>query len=211
MNIQLIAEIMGTVAFAISGAMLAIERKMDLFGIVFLGIVTAAGGGFIRDMTLGIVPPAMFSSPMVLPLAILSSLAVCALVAWLYKGSDEELHGERFQWILNFTDAIGLGLFTEAGANTAIDSGYGDYHAFVIFLGMLTGVGGGMFRDVLAGIMPAVLRKHVYACASLVGAICYLGLLCAMPRGYAMFTGAMIVVVIRLLASHYKWNIPRVM
>ena len=188
---------MGTVAFAISGAMLAIERKMDLFGIVFLGIVTAAGGGFIRDMTLGIVPPAMFSSPMVLPLAILSSLAVCALVAWLYKGSDEELHGERFQWILNFTDAI--------------DSGYGDYHAFVIFLGMLTGVGGGMFRDVLAGIMPAVLRKHVYACASLVGAICYLGLLCAMPRGYAMFTGAMIVVVIRLLASHYKWNIPRVM
>lgn len=182
MNIQLIAEIMGTVAFAISGAMLAIERKMDLFGIVFLGIVTAAGGGFIRDMTLGIVPPAMFSSPMVLPLAILSSLAVCALVAWLYKGADEELHGERFQWILNFTDAIGLGLFTVAGANTAIDSGYGDYHAFVIFLGMLTGVGGGMFRDVLAGIMPAVLRKHVYACASLVGAICYLGLLCAMPR-----------------------------
>ena len=162
-------------------------------------------------MTLGIVPPAMFSSPMVLPLAILSSLAVCALVAWLYKGSDEELHGERFQWILNFTDAIGLGLFTVAGANTAIDSGYGDYHAFVIFLGMLTGVGGGMFRDVLAGIMPAVLRKHVYACASLVGAICYLGFLCAMPRGYAMFTGAMIVVVIRLLASHYKWNIPRVM
>ena len=122
MNIQIIAEIMGTVAFAISGAMLAIERKMDLFGIVFLGIVTAAGGGFIRDMTLGIVPPAMFSSPMVLPLAILSSLAVCALVAWLYKGSDEELHGERFQWILNFTDAIGLGLFTVAGANTAIDS-----------------------------------------------------------------------------------------
>ena len=118
MNIQIIAEIMGTVAFAISGAMLAIERKMDLFGIVFLGIVTAAGGGFIRDMTLGIVPPAMFSSPMVLPLAILSSLAVCALVAWLYKGSDEELHGERFQWILNFTDAIGLGLFTVAGANT---------------------------------------------------------------------------------------------
>ena len=98
-----------------------------------------------------------------------------------------------------------------AGANTAIDSGYGDYHAFVIFLGMLTGVGGGMFRDVLAGIMPAVLIKHVYACASLVGAICYLGLLCVMPRGYAMFAGAVIVVVIRLLASHYKWNIPRVM
>ena len=102
--------------------------------------------------------------------------------------------------------------FSEAGyGNTAIDSGYGAYHAYVLFLGMLTGVGGGMFRDVLAGIMPAVLRKHVYACASLVGAIGYLGLLCVMPRGYAMFAGAVIVVVIRLLASHYKWNIPRVM
>ena len=141
MNIQIIAEIMGTVAFAISGAMLAIERKMDLFGIVFLGIVTAAGGGFIRDMTLGIVPPAMFSSPMVLPLAILSSLAVCALVAWLYKGSDEELHGERFQWILNFTDAIGLGLFTVAGANTAIDSGYGDLSCLCGFSGNAHGCG----------------------------------------------------------------------
>ena len=117
---------MGTVAFAISGAMLAIERKMDLFGIVFLGIVTAAGGGFIRHMTLGIVARAMFSCPFVFQVEILSSLTVCALVAWLYKGSDEELHGERFQWILNFTDAIGLGLFTVAGANTAIDSGYGD-------------------------------------------------------------------------------------
>ena len=86
-----------------------------------------------------------------------------------------------------------------------------DQFLLIAFVGLITGVGGGMFRDVLAGIMPAVLRKHVYACASLVGAICYLGLLCVMPRGYAMFAGAVIVVVIRLLASHYKWNIPRVM
>ena len=209
MNIQIIAEIMGTVAFAISGAMLAIERKMDLFGIVFLGIVTAAGGGFIRDMTLGIVPPAMFSSPMVLPLAILSSLAVCALVAWLYKGSDEELHGERFQWILNFTDAIGLGLFTVAGANTAIDSGYGDYHAFVIFLGMLTGVGGGILRDLLAGEIPYVLQKHIYATACIFGIIGYYILYHFIPENAAALIGFCLVLVIRYLAKHFEWNLPR--
>ena len=209
MNIQLIAEIMGTVAFAISGAMLAIERKMDLFGIVFLGIVTAAGGGFIRDMTLGIVPPAMFSSPMVLPLAILSSLAVCALVAWLYKGSDEELHGERFQWILNFTDAIGLGLFTVAGANTAIDSGYGDYHAFVIFLGMLTGVGGGILRDLLAGEIPYVLQKHIYATACIFSIIGYYILYHFIPENAAALIGFCLVLVIRYLAKHFEWNLPR--
>ena len=200
---------MGTVAFAISGAMLAIERKMDLFGIVFLGIVTAAGGGFIRDMTLGIVPPAMFSSPMVLPLAILSSLAVCALVAWLYKGSDEELHGERFQWILNFTDAIGLGLFTVAGANTAIDSGYGDYHAFVIFLGMLTGVGGGILRDLLAGEIPYVLQKHIYATACIFGIIGYYILYHFIPENAAALIGFCLVLVIRYLAKHFEWNLPR--
>ena len=209
MNIQIIAEIMGTVAFAISGAMLAIERKMDLFGIVFLGIVTAAGGGFIRDMTLGIVPPAMFSSPMVLPLAILSSLAVCALVAWLYKGSDEELHGERFQWILNFTDAIGLGLFTVAGANTAIDSGYGDYHAYVLFLGMLTGVGGGILRDLLAGEIPYVLQKHIYATACIFGIIGYYILYHFIPENAAALIGFCLVLVIRYLAKHFEWNLPR--
>ena len=200
---------MGTVAFAISGAMLAIERKMDLFGIVFLGIVTAAGGGFIRDMTLGIVPPAMFSSPMVLPLAILSSLAVCALVAWLYKGSDEELHGERFQWILNFTDAIGLGLITVAGANTAIDSGYGDYHALVIFLGMLTGVGGGILRDLLAGEIPYVLQKHIYATACIFGIIGYYILYHFIPENAAALIGFCLVLVIRYLAKHFEWNLPR--
>ena len=108
--------------------------------------------------------------------------------------------------LLFLSDTLGLAAFTILGMETTIRFLNTDQFLLIAFVGLITGVGGGMFRDVLAGIMPAVLRKHVYACASLVGAICYLGLLCAMPRGYAMFTGAMIVVVIRLLASHYKWN-----
>ena len=187
MNIPFIVEVLGTIAFAVSGAMLAIDRKMDLFGVLFLGLVTASGGGFMRDVVLGIVPPSMFISPMLIP--------------YLPEG--------LFQWILNFTDAVGLGLFTVLGVNVAIDAGYGSHHKFVIFLGMLTGVGGGMLRDILAGLTPAILRKHIYACASLLGAACYDYLLLCMQKEYAMFTGALIVMVVRMLAYHLNWNMPR--
>lgn len=210
MNIQFISEILGTIAFAISGAMLAIERKMDIFGILFLGLVTAMGGGFMRDVVLGKVPPGMFRSPVFVVVGLLTSFYTYLAIR-LKHHMIPHMSEERFQWVLNFTDAIGLGLFTVAGANVAIDAGYGDYHMMVIFLGMLTGVGGGMLRDVLAGLMPAILRKHVYACASLLGAVCYDGMRLFLSRGGAMFMGAVIVVVIRMLAYHYKWNLPKAM
>ncbi len=208
MNIPFVVEVLGTIAFSISGAMLAIERKMDLFGVLFLGLVTVSGGGFMRDVVLGIVPPSMFISPMLIPVGLITSFYTFLAIHWnqhLIPYLPEGL----FQWILNFTDAVGLGLFTVLGVNVAIDAGYGDYHRFVIFLGMLTGVGGGMLRDILAGLTPAILRKHIYACASLLGAACYDYLLLCMEKGYAMFAGAVIVMVVRMLAYHLNWNMPR--
>ena len=208
MNIQLVVEVLGTIAFAVFGAMLAIDRKMDLFGVLVLGLVTASGGGFIRDVTLGIIPPSMFVSPMLIPVGLLTSFYTFLTVHW-NQHMIPELPAGLFQWILNFTDAVGLGLFTVLGVNAAIDAGYGDCHKFIIFLGMLTGIGGGMLRDILAGLMPAILRKHIYACASLLGAVCYDYLLLCMRKEYAMFTGAMIVMLVRMLAYHFKWNMPR--
>lgn len=208
MNIQLIIEVLGTIAFAISGAMLAIDRKMDAFGVLFLGLVTAAGGGFMRDVALGIVPPSMFTSPFLIPVGLLASFYTF-LTIHRHQDMIPHLPEGRFQWILNVTDAVGLGLFTVLGVNTAIDAGYGQHHAFAIFLGMLTGVGGGMLRDVLAGLMPAILRKHIYACASLLGAVCYDGLRLCVPKAYAMAAGAVVVFVVRMLAYHFKWNMPK--
>ncbi len=208
MNIPFIVEVLGTIAFAVSGAMLAIDRKMDVFGVLFLGLVTASGGGFMRDVVLGIVPPSMFISPMLIPVGLIASFYTFLAIHWnqhLIPYLPEGL----FQWILNFTDAVGLGLFTVLGVNVAIDAGYGSHHKFVIFLGMLTGVGGGMLRDILAGLTPAILRKHIYACASLLGAACYDYLLLCMQKEYAMFTGALIVMVVRMLAYHLNWNMPR--
>ena len=214
-NLMSVFEIIGSIAFAISGSMLAIKKEMDLFGILILGIVTSVGGGAIRDIVIGNTPPAMFQNP---KCTVISSItAVVVFIIWkihnrhavtekIARRTDIMYHN-----LLVLSDTLGLAAFTILGMETTIRFLNTDQFLLIAFVGLITGVGGGMFRDVLAGIMPAVLRKHVYACASLVGAICYLGLLCAMPRGYAMFTGAMIVVVIRLLASHYKWNIPRVM
>lgn len=208
MNIQFISEFLGTVAFAISGAMLAVERKMDIFGVLFLGMVTAMGGGFIRDMSLGRVPPAMFRTSVFLIVSLLASLYTYVVFRWGFRFIPR-LSDEKFQWILNFTDAIGLGLFSVTGVNVAIDAGYGEYHAYAIFLGMLTGVGGGMLRDIMADLTPAVLRKHVYASASLLGAVCYDAMLFTLPRGSAMFLASMVVIVIRMMAYHFKWNLPK--
>lgn len=208
MNIQVVIEVLGTIAFSISGAMLAIERKMDAFGVLFLGLVTATGGGFMRDVMLGIVPPSAFTSPIFIPVGLVASFYTFLAIHWNQHVIPRLPEG-MFQWILNFTDAVGLGLFTVLGVNVAIDAGYGDCHKFVIFAGMLTGVGGGMLRDILAGLTPAILRKHIYACASLLGAACYDYLLLCMSKEYAMFTGAIIVIAVRMLAYHLKWNMPR--
>ena len=208
MNIQLIIEVLGTIAFAVSGGMLAIERKMDAFGVLFLGLVTALGGGFMRDLTLGIVPPSMFTSPIFIPVSLITSFYTFLAVHW-NQHIIPYLPDGLFQWILNFTDAVGLGLFTVLGVNAAICAGYGEYHMFSVFLGMLTGVGGGMLRDLLAGLTPAILRKHIYACASLLGAACYAYLLLCMEKEYAMFAGASAVIAVRMLAYHYKWDLPR--
>ncbi len=208
MNISFICDILGTIAFAISGAMLAVERKMDIFGVLFLGCVTAMGGGFMRDVTLGRIPPNMFQDPIYIILALAASSYTFFMVR-RHRHLIPRMPVGAFQWILNCTDAVGLGLFTVVGVNVAIDNGYGNYGIFAVFLGLLTGVGGGMLRDILAGLTPAILVKHVYACASLLGAVLYKLMLYGIPRSYAMFIGAAVVVAVRMLAYHYKWNLPR--
>ncbi len=107
-------------------------------------------------------------------------------------------------------DTVGLGIFTVVGVNSAIVCGYGEKRFLMIFLGVMTGVGGGLLRDVMAGNMPYILVKHVYAVASLAGAVTFALLYPSMSRLSGMFLGAGVVVIIRILAAHYLWNLPRV-
>lgn len=205
-----IVEVIGTIAFACSGAMIAIEKRLDLLGVIVLGVTTAVGGGMLRDIIIGIHPPTLFMKPVYVTTAFVAVL-VLFLVIRYQAMPMEALSSVTYERVMNLLDAIGLGAFTVVGIDTAIGAGYEEFHFLMVFLGVITGVGGGILRDIMAGQTPYVLKKHVYACASIAGAVCYVVLLDVMRQGMAMVISALLVVLIRLLARHYKWNLPTAM
>lgn len=209
MNVFFIIEIIGTIAFASSGAMVAIKKELDLLGVIVLGVLTAVGGGMMRDILLGNLPPALFIHSIYAVVAFVTVLILFFLLYFhtrLLEGSSME----TYEKIMNVFDAIGLGAFTVTGIDTAVAAGYGKYSFFVIVLGVLTGVGGGVLRDILAGQTPYILKKHFYACASIAGAVLYVILLPRIPEGVAMVISGCLVVAIRLLAAHFRWNLPKI-
>lgn len=171
-SIFFIIEVIGTVAFASSGAMVAIKQQLDLLGVVVLGVTTAVGGGMLRDIILGNVPPGLFMNPVYVMAAFITVLALFIVVR-LNQRILESRYIASYEKMMNIFDAIGLAAFTVTGIDTAVLAGYGDYHFLSVFLGVLTGVGGGVLRDIMAGQTPYILRKHVYASASIAGALCY--------------------------------------
>ena len=205
--LSFLTELIGTIAFSISGAMLAIERNLDLFGVVFLGAVTAIGGGIIRDLLLGQIPPQAFLNYIYMLFAVVTALVVFVIAHWRAR------QGKSIAFIndtvLNIFDAAGLGIFSVIGVQNTISAGFGDNAFFCVFLGLTTGVGGGMLRDVLSRSTPAVLRKHIYALASLAGALCYYLLQIYVPA-VSILVSTLLVVVLRVLASHYRWTLPRI-
>lgn len=209
MDIQFICEVLGTAAFSVSGALTAVKHKMDIFGVAVLGIVTALGGGLLRDIILNISPPSLFANTLYLSIAAVSALVVFFILAKT-RNLAVFITGKVFNWLLNVTDAIGLGMFTVIGVNIAVEAHQGYQPVFYIFLGMLTGVGGGVIRDILAGTIPKILNKHIYAVASLAGAVLYYYAQLFIESDAIIFIAAGAVIVIRILADYYCWNLPKV-
>ncbi|MDE7311346.1 MAG: TRIC cation channel family protein [Eubacterium sp.] len=224
-----VMEMIGTIAFASSGTMLAVRKHMDLFGVCVLSVTTSVGGGVIRDLILGFTPPNMFRKPVYTMVALGVSILLFLIMFLLqnyYKAeaAEEVLQdaigdmrqnlvwgkvGAAYDKLMTMFDAVGLGIFTVTGVNTARILGY-DQKFLLIFVGVLTGVGGGLLRDVMAQEKPYILTKHIYACASIAGAF-----VCAYSGGRignlaSMMAGAAVVMVVRLLAMHYRWNLPRI-
>lgn len=204
-----ILEIIGTVAFASSGAMAGIRKNMDIFGVLVLGITTAVGGGCIRDLILGIHPPKMFHNFSYVGAAIATSCFLF-LVIYVRKELLESRFLTAYEQMMNTFDAIGLGIFTVIGIRTAIGVSDDSNLFLLIFVGVVTGIGGGMLRDIMSGSTPFVFVKHVYACASLIGAMCYIFLHTRLTDAAAVIVSSSVVIVIRLLAAHYRWNLPRI-
>lgn len=192
-------DLVGTFAFAISGAMLGIRQGMDLFGVLVLSFATAVFGGILRDLLIGAVPPAAVASWYYLALAVTAGL----LTFWCH-----ELLARLQQPVLLF-DAIGLGIFAVVGTQKALD--YGLNWPMAAVLGMISGIGGGMVRDVLATQTPVVLRSDIYAVAALAGGLVvvagsYLGLASTLVT----LAGTALCVFLRIMALYRGWNLPRI-
>lgn len=205
----LVLELIGTCAFAISGAVLGITKRFDIFGVIFSGIITALGGGIIRDLLLGNLPPAMFRNYIYLIFAVGICLLTFIVASILKNRFSENI--EVIDKVNNIFDAIGLGVFTIVGMNVAIRNGFVHNFFFVVFLGMTTGCGGGILRDAIVGEVPFVLRKRVYAVASLAGGIAYYVMYIKLGLGIVVsaVTGIVLIFALRILASVFKWDLPK--
>ena len=169
----LVFEMIGTVAFAASGALVGIHKGMDVFGVCILGLTTACGGGMVRDVLLGNTPPAAFQDPVPSAVAVATSLILfLSGVRHLLMGNQR-----RYDLLMLLMDSVGLGIFTVMGVRTAWHCVEEPPLYLLVFVGAVTGVGGGLLRDIMARDMPYIFIKHIYACASLAGA-----LLCGLMR-----------------------------
>jgi uncharacterized membrane protein YeiH len=193
----LAADLVGVAVFAASGASAAIAKRLDLFGVAFVGFVAALGGGILRDLVLGAVPPLAFADWRYAVTAVVASIAVFRLHPQL----------NRLRRTVLLLDAAGLGLFTATGTLKALAAGVPPVGACLI--GMLTAIGGGLARDLLTGEIPVVLQRDIYAIVSLGGAILItifhrLGLAGPFP----LVIAALLMTGLRLLALYRRWSAP---
>lgn len=208
-TVVFVLEMVGVAAFAVSGVMVAVARELDLLGALVLGAITSVGGGVIRDILLGVLPPAMFVDPRYVIAAV--GVSLMTFVVALCLGDRFLQRIERLGPLINALDAVGLGIFVTVGVDAAVRAGYGDNAFLAVFVGTMTGVGGGILRDQLVGRVPMVLQKHVYVLAAIASAIAYYVMLrLDLLRPVALCLSSAIVVVIRLLAAHYRWNLPHI-
>ena len=205
-----ILELIGTVAFASSGAMIAIEKKMDIFGVNVLGATTAVGGGIMRDIILGLTPPGAFSHPVYVLVAALTSTILFVIAYAKPTAFESRVKTDYYDKLMFWCDTAGLGIFTVVGIQAAVRAVGGENVFFFVFIGTLTGVGGGVLRDIMAGETPYILVKHIYACAAIAGGIvCVVGRT-AYGEAYGTILGLAATVLLRFLAAHFRWNLMRV-
>jgi uncharacterized membrane protein YeiH len=197
-NLIQFLDLFGTMAFAVTGALKAIEHKLDIFGVIFLAAITGLAGGIIRDVVLGRIPPSGISELSYVSIAVITAIAVF----FLYP----RIKGQMGLFLI--FDAVGLGVFTIIGATVALNI-YGFNVLLMVFAGMITAIGGGIIRDALVNETPLVFRKELYASISFVGVLLYILLI---HEGINLEISSIIciifVTVFRIMALHYKWNLP---
>ena len=217
-SILLSIEIIGVISFAVAGAIVAIDKETDLFGVVFLSLMTCFGGGIIRDITIGRNPPAFFRE-LSYQVAIATAVALAVFILASVFKRQYVKREELVTSVNNYIDALAIGIFSVSGVGTCLDffASRGQSAGFLLcaVLGMMSAVGGGMIRDLILRDIPFILRKRVYALAALIGASLYYLLAAVIfvnnevMQVISEVFCICIVVLIRVLATRRKWNLPK--
>ncbi|WP_026770272.1 trimeric intracellular cation channel family protein [Asinibacterium sp. OR53] len=191
-------DLAGTFVFAISGAVAAKQRGLDMFGICAIAFTVACGGGIIRDLCIGAIPPAGFTNWRYLVAAIISTGMTIGLYPLV----------QRLNHPVIFFDALGLSLFAVTGAQKTL--AYGHNSEVAVLLGITTAVGGGVMRDILLNRVPIILEKEIYASAALVGALIVVAgnYFKWFSSDWVSIIALIVCFVLRLLALRYRWNLP---
>jgi uncharacterized membrane protein YeiH len=196
-TLVLILDLCGTFAFALSGAMAAVRRRLDVFGVLVLSFAASSSGGIGRDLLIGATPPAALVDWRYLAVSLAAGLIVFFWTSLM----------EKFRNPVRLMDAVGLAFFAVAGAQKAL--AFGLSPPMAALLGMLTGVGGGMARDVLLTEIPAVLRSDLYAVAALAGAAVVVGgSMLQAPVLITAVCGGLVCFGLRIMAIHWGWRLP---
>jgi len=192
-----VLDLVGTFVFAISGAVAAVNRRLDIFGVLVLSFVAGNVGGMTRDVLIGSLPPAALTDRLILLVSVLAGL----VTFWWYAGVD------RLRSPVLLFDAVGLALFAVTGAQKAL--AFGLRPVMAALLGMLTGIGGGIMRDVLLAEIPQVLRSDLYAVAALAGAsVVVIGDRISIPYSVSAPVGAALCFGLRFMAIRHNWQLP---
>lgn len=199
MNVLYFFDLFGTFAFAVSGAILGIKKDMDIYGMFILAISVGVGGGTMRDVLLSRTPPFVLTD--------INYMIVIAAATLIVFFLNSKVVKDMPMKALNIADAIGLGVFTSIGATVAVECNVEWYG--IIFFGVMTATAGGMIRDTLAGEVPFVLKKEVYASASIAGGILFIILYKSnVDMNINILITSIFVTLIRIVAIYKNWNLP---
>lgn len=196
--VLLVIDLIGVFVFALAGATAAVRQRLDLFGVLVLSFATATTGGIMRDLLIGAVPPAAFAD-----YRYLASAVLAGLVTFIWHPLIERMRNP-----VRVFDALGLGLFAVAGTQKALAAGL--HPVMAALLGMITGIGGGVMRDLLLTRVPVVFQSDIYALAALAGAVVVvLGHWLDWPEMPTAIAGALLCFGLRILAMWFDWHMPR--
>ena len=204
----IVLQYVGAVSFAISAAIYAIHKKTDIIGALVFSLLTCFGGGFIRDMVIGRIPPNILVNKEYYYLA-----AVCIItcIVCYHLGFVESIgnfiNKHQHSFIIEFTDALGLASFVVLGVESAIEYGKTSF-VLLVFAGCITGAGGGILRDICAAEIPGVFRKHIYLIPVIIASCFFVLTYDKMPGVLSVILSIAIIITIRMLAFKFKWNLP---